>query len=363
MVMSFVDNIRLILNSQIHLHRAKNNEAENTHPYQLLNGMMLFLHSTFTFVKSFVNEKMCGMNSNSKLLSCEEANNLDMVDYFSKLGLEPKRISGHQYWYLSPFRNERTASFKINRNINCWYDFGEGKGGTMVDFGIRYFKCSVYEFLQQLFLSPAGTQNVQNSDPKNDEPESSIDIKEVKMLSSPSLRNYLKERKIDIDIAKAYCKEISFTMNDKNYFAIGFQNNSGGYELRNSFFKGSTNPKDMTLIQNQGTQVSFFEGFFDFLAYKTITEKTECVTEDYCILNSLSFLNKARQLHPQYRASRLFFDHDKAGIKATQELLQSSNSIVDESALYRTHKDLNEWLMKFGLSDDHSLKKSRKQSL
>lgn len=303
------------------------------------------------------------MNSSNRILSCEEANNLDMVDYFSKLGWEPKRISGHQFWYLSPFRNERTASFKINRNINCWYDFGEGKGGTMVDYGIRYFKCSVYEFLQKLFLSPADHSPTQPSHLKKAAPEPFIEVKDVKAIASLSLKNYLKERKIDVEIARTFCREVSFTMNGKNYFAIGFQNNSGGYELRNSFFKGSTHPKDITLIQNGSQKLSCFEGFFDFLSFKTIMQKTECVTEDYCILNSLSFLDKSKQLHSQYQSSHIFFDHDKRGIQATQELIQSANNAVDESGLYKTSKDLNEWLMQFGLSRVHSRPKNCKQKL
>ncbi len=35
------------------------------------------------------------MNISNKVLSCEEANHRDMVDYFSLLGFEPKRVSGH----------------------------------------------------------------------------------------------------------------------------------------------------------------------------------------------------------------------------------------------------------------------------
>jgi hypothetical protein len=37
-----------------------------------------------------------------------------------------------QGWYLSPFRNEATPSFKVNQSANLWYDFGEGKGGTVI---------------------------------------------------------------------------------------------------------------------------------------------------------------------------------------------------------------------------------------
>ena len=187
------------------------------------------------------------MNNSNKVLSCEEANSLDMVDYLSRLGLEPKRISGHQYWYLSPFRNERTASFKINRNINRWYDFGEGKGSTLVDFGIRHFKCSVYDFLKQLSFPSPANYPLPNQSGKKEEIESVIEVISIKNITSLSLKNYLKARKIDVDIANTFCKEVSFRIKDKNYFAIGTANDAGGYELRNSFFKGSTHPKALQL--------------------------------------------------------------------------------------------------------------------
>lgn len=301
------------------------------------------------------------MNSDNKLFSCEEANNQDMVDYLSRIGFEPKRISGYQYWYLSPFRNERTASFKINRNINCWYDFGEGKGGTMVDFGIRYFECSVFEFLQKLQLSSSAKSLSINNSIKTAETESSIRIVDVKTITSLSLRNYLKERKVDMDTALTFCKEVSFQINDKNYFAIGFANDAGGYELRNSFFKGSTKPKGITSIVNNGTKLNFFEGFFDFLSYRTIMQKPECVNDDYCILNSLSFIDKAKQLLNYYEAANIFFDRDKSGIKATRELQEVNTQAINQSHLYKNCKDLNEWLVQFGLSTKLSSKRDTEQ--
>ena len=303
------------------------------------------------------------MNNGNKILSCGEANDLDMVDYFSTLGFEPKRISGHQYWYLSPFRNERTASFKINRKINCWYDFGEGKGGTLVDFGIRHFNCSVYEFLQKLFNSSDFSQISSHISEKRGDKESPIEITNVKSIASSSLRNYFKERKIDADIASQFCKEVSFRMNDKNYFAIGFANDAGGYELRNPFFKGSSQPKDTTSIHSEGTKLILFEGFFDFLSYKKIMQNTECVNEDFCILNSLSFLDKAKQISSRYKSINVFFDRDNSGIKALKELKQTNKNVNDESHLYKHHKDLNEWLVQFGLSPKPLLNKGIRQAL
>jgi DNA primase len=75
---------------------------------------------------------------------------MDIVDYLSSLGFNPTKVRRNHYWYLSPFRDETTPSFKVNRNINRWYDFGEGEGGNLVDFGLEYYKCSVSELLKKV---------------------------------------------------------------------------------------------------------------------------------------------------------------------------------------------------------------------
>ena len=42
----------------------------------------------------------------------------------SVIRLPAKKINNNDYWYLSPLRNEKEASFKINRSKNTWYDHG-----------------------------------------------------------------------------------------------------------------------------------------------------------------------------------------------------------------------------------------------
>ena len=73
-----------------------------------------------------------------------------MVDYLSRLGYQPTKIKNADYWYLSPLRNEKTASFKINRKLNCWYDHGIGKGGNIIDFAILFHNCTISKFYSHL---------------------------------------------------------------------------------------------------------------------------------------------------------------------------------------------------------------------
>ena len=84
-------------------------------------------------------------------MNCEQANQIDLVDYLHSLGYDPKKIKGMITGIHSPFREEKEPSFKVNRSKNVWYDHGLGKGGKLVDFAMRIFiTCNVSEALQKI---------------------------------------------------------------------------------------------------------------------------------------------------------------------------------------------------------------------
>ena len=58
---------------------------------------------------------MSEFDYNAELL--ERLRQLDLVTYLENIGHEPLHVkkNGTEYWYLSPLRNESTASFKVNR--------------------------------------------------------------------------------------------------------------------------------------------------------------------------------------------------------------------------------------------------------
>ena len=138
-------------------------------------------------------------------MTVQQAKEMDMVDYLSALGYQPNKINGKNYWYLSPLHDEKTASFKVNRNLNRWYDFAEGKGGNLIDFGILFYKCGVSDLLQKLnstgisitiFQKPIGNSVSENQD------NHSIQILSVHEISSYPLHQYLQKRRISNDIRK-----------------------------------------------------------------------------------------------------------------------------------------------------------------
>lgn len=277
-------------------------------------------------------------------LSCAEANEQDIVQYLSSIGNEPIKIKGNDYWYLSPLRAEKTASFKVNRGLNKWYDHGLGKGGGLIDFAILYHDCSIADFMQMQsgdFSFPK-REFLQSFAPAIADPK--IEIVAERIIGAAELIHYLLERKIPISIADQYCREITYRFNGKMYYAIGFKNDLGGFEIRNRFFKGSCSPKGITTLKNGAKTLLVFEGFIDFLSYLVITQVMEISAQDYLILNSLAFLEKSVPMMLEYDLIRLFLDNDAAGRKCTLFAQSLDERFKDEGALYKNYEDLNDFL-------------------
>lgn len=276
----------------------------------------------------------------------ENLRETDMVNFLYELGFQPAKIRGNDYWYSSPLRNERTASFKVNRSLNKWFDHGIGKGGNLIDFGILFYNCSVGELLQKTgsdfaLHKPNYDQSVQT----HKEQENKIQIVDVKPLISTPLFQYLSQRKIPSKIAGVFCKEVVYEMGGKQYYAIGFENNSGGYELRNAFVKLSSSPKDFSLIDKGSKDICVFEGFFDMLSYKALHNNQKSQQQSFLVLNSLSFFEKARSVLETHEQVKLYLDRDQAGIEKARYALSISDKYQDHSSLYQNDKDFNNWLV------------------
>lgn len=287
-------------------------------------------------------------------MNINEIKRIKLADYLQSLGYTPVKQQGRSLWYKSPLRNETDASFKVNTELNQWYDFGIGKGGNIIALAAElYHSENVAYLLERIaertpYIRPAsfsfGEQKTHNS---------RFQGVQVGELSSLALIDYLRGRGINIELAKRECKELRFEHNGKPYFAIGFPNISGGYELRNRYFKGCLAPKDITHIRQYGEQRAvcyLFEGFMDYLSFLTIRvnnnpEEPRTNEQDYMVLNSVTNLSKAEQLLRPYPRIGCFLDNDYAGQRAYENLKKMfGNRLQDMSHHYAGHKDLNDYL-------------------
>ena len=227
-------------------------------------------------------------------MNCTQFNKILVEEILQSLGHFPTKQNEKEAWFINPFSRENNASFKINKKLNYWYLFSEGIGGKNIDFMKKYLSASISEVLEwadnQSFSSFQNQKNLPNQKlrnlPKN------YQITEVKEIQHAALLEYLKNRKVESQTE--FLKEIHYQMNDKNYFGIGFKNDSGGYEIRNAYSKICLGKKDISSIKNDSKSLRIFEGFFDFISFKNVENYLEKEPSDYMILNSVSMLNKIK---------------------------------------------------------------------
>ena len=286
-------------------------------------------------------------------MNTNEAKQIRIEEYLHSLGYDPVRKQGDSLWYKSPFRNEREPSFKVNTERNLWYDFGAGRGGNIIALAQElYASDSLPYLLERIAEQAPGVHPVSFSFGKQALSKPSFQQLEVVPLSSPALYSYLRQRGINTELAKRECREVRYLTDGKPYFAVGFPNRSGGYEIRNKFFKGCIAPKDITHIRQTepGETCCLFEGFMDYLSFLTLRQaghpdRPALDGQDYIVLNSVSNLSKALRLLGNYERIHCFLDNDRAGLEALREIQREYGSRVrDASPVYSGYKDLNDYL-------------------
>ena len=286
-------------------------------------------------------------------MNIQEAKQIRIADYLQSLGYTPVKQQGNSLWYKSPFRQETEASFKVNTELNQWSDYGLGRGGNIIALAEELYASDYVPYLLNKIAEQAPHIRPVSFSFRQQASEPSFQQLEVRELTHPALLRYLQERGIDTDLARSECKELHFIHNGKPYFAIGFPNVAGGYEVRNSFFKGCIAPKDITHIRQEGEpreKCLVFEGFMDYLSFLTLRTKNcpampNLDRQDYVILNSTANVQKAIDVLGQYERIHCLLDNDGAGIRATQAITaEYSYRVRDFSHNYRGYSDLNDYL-------------------
>ncbi|WP_428662119.1 toprim domain-containing protein [Runella sp.] len=281
----------------------------------------------------------------------QQAQAVPIVDYLASQGFEPLRATGKEFAYLSPLRHEHEASFFVNTAKNRFTDFAhddykgdvirlvqllEGLNFPMAVSRLLDFKGKAWQRSESLFLSAAKTESAS--------PSTQTDI--TFPVQHPALINYLKQRGIPYSLGKKYLHEVVTRVDDKEYFSVGFRNDSNGFAIRNRYHKGNTGPQDITTLDigNRGT-VAVFEGFFDFLS-ALVWFGLETPRISTVVLNSTSNRKRAVEFLSQFEKVNCFLDRDKAGVECLRILEERDGlNISDFSTVYDGFKDFNKFLM------------------
>ena len=277
-----------------------------------------------------------------------------IVEYLERKGVKPVHRTAAYALYCSPLREETHPSFKVDTEKNLWIDYGEGRGGSIIDLCMRMEGCTLSEAIRRLGQNASLDAVYGLSKEKSDidtspvtpwQPSGARRLIEISDTLPPHFQEYLtKVRCINLEKAMPFLKCISYEVRDRCYQAIGFANLSGGYELRdNKTFKGTIAPKDITpIFTDRAEPVCIFEGFMDFLSFLSMKEE---ITNHCLVMNSVSNVARTiRYLNDRHLTNiRAFLDNDEAGRRAVQDFIKAGFHVEDMNIHYKDFKDLNEY--------------------
>ncbi|WP_436414499.1 toprim domain-containing protein [Petrimonas sp.] len=266
--------------------------------------------------------------------------------YLAENGIYPAREYSGYGIYKSPFRNERKASFKVDYHKNLWRDFGSDEGGSIIDLVMKMKQCSFIQAVRHLEEKADFPVNVKTAFSPSTESVGRMKLVKVNQLLPPHLEKYIRDRCIPSDLTKEYLTAVYYDVNGREYSALGFKNDKGGFELRNRDFQGCYPPKTITTFDHTTTTCNLFEGFTDFLSYLTLYPMKEknLSPESTVVLNSTGNLEKALPFLSKHTRIYAYLDNDEGGKSATQKLKKSGFPVIDCSHLYANDKDLNDFL-------------------
>lgn len=274
-------------------------------------------------------------------MNCTEANKIPCTHILTHHYNQAGEVRRNDVWFKAPNREETKPSLKINRLENVWYDFGSGKGGRAIDLVCYLSGVSVAGALLILSgIAPAPVEYF--SFDEQNSANSSIEIKHIQPLQNKALIQYVESRNISAKVAGKYLGEAYYRTNKKNYFALAFKNDKGGFELRNKYFKGGSSPKAITTIPGITNSVNLFEGFMDFLSALTYFNSPHAKNTSI-ILNSLNNIND-RFLADLSKFTRinLYLDNDQAGQGASRRIIKLyPDSINQAETIFPNYKDFN----------------------
>ena len=274
----------------------------------------------------------------------------------TKLGMKVVHDIGGRLYFLSPFRGEKEASFTVSRRTNRYKDWGmdvtdPNSHGDIINLVMAVENVDFKTALKHI-MGDFSRDDAPKFEPLEEKEElPGIVIVEERKIKHKSLISYIEHRGIDVDICRLYCSEVDVRFPyskkdpDELYTVIGFKNDSGGYEVRNSWMKRSTRPKTIRTIKGDvADEWVVFEGFFDYLS-ALMYFGVEKLMMTAVVLNTTAFLGSLYPFMAENKMNWMYLDRDTTGKKKIEEMKAYGIAYTDCSYVYNGYKDFNDMWM------------------
>ena len=280
---------------------------------------------------------------------------IPIADFLHRLGHRPEKSNEKRSLYFSMIRDDgKHPSFYIYHHSELWRDYGLGKWGSVIDLAMEIYHTDSFNDVIRHFnqLYNHGQPDRVPPPPKRSRepaPPSHEIVRILPLGNNPALTGYLKRRGVwEAALSSGLLAEIYYNhiRNDgtkKRYFAVGWQNLSGGWDTRSAVGKISLTPKDVLYRSGSTNRAVIFEGMMDYLS--ALTENPALTQDHLYIMNSTGHswrvMDKLTD-QADIQEIDLYLDNGNGGRHFTTEFMAEFAYARDMAYLYDGYDDYNE---------------------
>jgi len=97
-------------------------------------------------------------------MTSQEIKQSSIREYLKDLGILSVKEYSNYGLYYSPYREDNSASFKVDYDKNLWIDYGTSEGGSIIDLVMKMGNCSFHEAANRLERNSANVHLGSNTD-------------------------------------------------------------------------------------------------------------------------------------------------------------------------------------------------------
>ena len=276
----------------------------------------------------------------------QQAKSVDIVWYLSQNGYKPVRENSRSAYYLSPLHTENNPSFHADKVRNRWADYGlNGAFGDLPDLVSMLEGCSLMGAVDKILGNEGIKQYHKEIDVEAR--KKNIDILQVDdEITCDALIEYMEKiRRVPMEIVSKHCKQVTFQFLISawvRHFGIGFGNDLGGWNIRSTWFKGTTSPSGITTVNfTESLTILLFEGFIDYLSYEVIwgAPKHTCI-----VMNSIVYTPMIIDYLRGFDNVEAWWDADGPADDKIDYIISQGIPIIDKRGEYDGFNDINDYL-------------------